>query len=449
MINLFKLQDIIIFPLCILLIIFFIKKIYKSEFQNFTLIESNILNVSIALKIGSLFSYPLVIMYMYNGVGDTVIFFKAITEMHENTIEDPMFFFQVFFSDYNVLNNEANLNYNNTYIKSFVNYSIVRIGYFFSLLTNNSYLGISTFLSIIPFTGCLSLYFYFRNLIFTHTKNKFSESFLISLIFLNPILQFWSNGLIKDGITLGCSSFFICFLCRMLFSNENKFKLIVLLVISSLGLLFIKPYILIILLLPSFFLVIHSSNMKPSLTKQSIIQYTLVFGAIIFSIVLSLKTGGKDSDRYNIYKINNQLSIHHDYVFSISQQQEGSTVYTFIDTKFSVRGIMTKFPHVITTILFRPFIWEKQTSILMTFTSFINLINLIGFILIFSKVGLIKVIKYLFSEPIILYFIVVIILYSYLICLTSPNFGTILRYKLPIIPLNAFILSFLISKIKM
>ena len=90
-------------------------------------------------------------------------------------------------------------------------------------------------------------------------------------------------------------------------------------------------------------------------------------------------------------------------------------------------------PLAISAGLFRPFIWEsrKITYILSALESvFLLVLSLI----VFFKIGPLKFVKILVQNPLITYCFLFAILFSLFVGISTLNFGSLVRYKIPCLP---------------
>ncbi|MCZ2444643.1 MAG: hypothetical protein LC101_12815, partial [Flavobacteriales bacterium] len=106
----------------------------------------------------------------------------------------------------------------------------------------------------------------------------------------------------------------------------------------------------------------------------------------------------------------------------------------------TLSGVLKKAPAAINAGLFRPYIWESK-SFVMLFSGLENL-----FLLLFTIYSFIKLRFRLFTEPfnnpILSFCFIFSILIAFIVGLTTANFGALVRYRMQILPF--FIIFFII-----
>jgi hypothetical protein len=120
---------------------------------------------------------------------------------------------------------------------------------------------------------------------------------------------------------------------------------------------------------------------------------------------------------------------------SVVQQNKGDAGSTYslgaIDP--SAFGLLKKVPAAINVTLFRPYLWEAR-SFIMIFAALESLFVLyISFITI-KRVGIMKSIWSVLGNGTLLFCLVYSFIFSIAVGISSSNFGTLMRYKIPSMP---------------
>src|SRR5690606_34806844 len=95
--------------------------------------------------------------------------------------------------------------------------------------------------------------------------------------------------------------------------------------------------------------------------------------------------------------------------------------------------------------LFRPYLWEVNNMV-MLLSALESLATLLLTLWIMFKVGLGNLFKYLISRPIISFCLLFAIAFSFAVGISTYNFGSLVRYKIPMFPFylaGLFILRYL------
>lgn len=97
-------------------------------------------------------------------------------------------------------------------------------------------------------------------------------------------------------------------------------------------------------------------------------------------------------------------------------------------------GLISKFPVATSAGLFRPYLWEAR-SFVMALGGMENLWLLLLALGTLYKAGPRFLVRCLSSIPILLMAFLFAIMFAFLIGVTTPNFGALVRFKIPLVPL--------------
>ena len=111
-----------------------------------------------------------------------------------------------------------------------------------------------------------------------------------------------------------------------------------------------------------------------------------------------------------------------------------------------INDLLPYFPNGIVATLFRPWIWEVKNPA-MLLSAIESLFFLLLTILVLIKGKVFNVFKLILSDPIIFSSIIYVVIFAGLVGLSTGNFGTLVRYKLPIMPFLGLSLFILYSKL--
>jgi hypothetical protein len=116
----------------------------------------------------------------------------------------------------------------------------------------------------------------------------------------------------------------------------------------------------------------------------------------------------------------------------VGEQQAGS-VYTFGDYDFSTGGMIRKAPMAVFTGLFRPVIWEVRNPV-MLLSALESLFMIVLLIRVIWKIGLSRFFSQIFSNPVVGFCMVFSLAFAFAIGISTYNFGSLVRYRIPLIP---------------
>src|SRR5204863_6610418 len=99
----------------------------------------------------------------------------------------------------------------------------------------------------------------------------------------------------------------------------------------------------------------------------------------------------------------------------------------------TVTGIISKMPSAINAALFRPYIWETY-NLTMLMSGIENLFLLIFTIYLTIKLRFYNLFRLMFRHRILFFTVYFSIFFAFSVGLTTSNFGSMVRYKIPAIP---------------
>jgi hypothetical protein len=262
-------------------------------------------------------------------------------------------------------------------------------------------------------------------------------------IFFIPSVFFWGSGILKDTITLGALGWATYAFAEIFLFRRNFLLGSTLLFLSFFMIYEIKIYILLCLVpaLMIWFYLSSIGKIKNMVIKTMILPFSVIF--LISGGYYSVKLIGEENHRYNLERLSYTAESTARWLSYVSEKQEGSG-YTLGDFDYSTTGILRKIPAAIWVTLFRPYLWEAKN--LVMFLSAIESLLLFIFTLIAVGSVIIKRrIAVLISNPIVVFCLVFSITFAFAIGLSTYNFGTLVRYKIPMMPFYIIAMFILLS----
>jgi hypothetical protein len=318
-------------------------------------------------------------------------------------------------------------------------YTVACISAFIGMFCATKYLIISVLVASISFIGVWLLFTYFAQQ-YSHLIKKIA----IAILFMpGPIV--WGSGLYKDSFcmfSIGC----LCYSTYILFEKRNfKMIQIILLLLSIYLLVVIKAYI-IAMLAPVLFLKIILTYKKKATTKSGgSIKFYLLFVIIGIS---ALYIGRKAVNSITVTPEDIIETIEHqkDYLLEMSLAQDGSA-YDLGDFDPSINGILKMFVPAVNVALFRPYPWESKSLIQLFNSGESTALLLLTLYLILSRNPL-KTIKSIYLDPNLIMCLTFALLFAFIVGVSTYNFGSLSRYKIPCTPFYMTFLMVLIFKDK-
>lgn len=343
----------------------------------------------------------LVYAFYYEG-GDTLVFFEKAKSLIE--LPKGEYFKEVFMTS--IPHEERSI------------LPITKITSLVLMITGSSYWLASVYFSLFSFAGA----FYFVKVLTTKYPALTNSASIAFLFF--PSIVFWSSGILKEGIVFGILTFMLGFFMTYLISKKMNLWHLALSVLGAWLIILIKYYIaavfLPILLIVFIISIIRGNNLLGK--THPIYQYVsfsiIALGAFYWATTIQFNL---DLSRvYSIIKAN-QVEI-----LKISDQ---ANTIKYLEESGSILMTPTNLLIALFSGLFRPLIPELS-SVAQIFASAENILILALFV-----IGLGRQVSLNNSDKILLAGLILFILtLSSLLAYSSPNFGTLARYKVYYMP---------------
>jgi hypothetical protein len=421
----FSFLEVLLAPIYIIVILTFARKIQgenidKNPAYNFFL-------KGLYLKIIGAISLCIVYLFYYGG-GDTLNYMADTQVFLRLGSNDLSVFFDILF---NGISKESYSNFNSSIGFPEYNYTkttewiVIRYSTLFSLIGLKLYIPTSILLAYFSYLGNFKLY-----LVFADTFPKIYKQLAIPLLFI-PSAAFWGSGILKDTFTFSAIGWFVyAFYCAFI-TKENVKKNIFILLLSAWVIISIKPYIF-IALLPgalTWFNFVRLKNIKSKFLRVLAMPFLLVVlgggGVFIMSQL------GSSLDKYS--SVDKALETAVVTQKDLKRVEYKGASFDIGDFDPSLAGIASKIPAAINAGLFRPFIWEARNPV-MIISGIENLIFLGLTIRLFFTLGLFGFFKRIGEYPLLIFSLVFALFFAFSVGLTTSNFGSLVRYKIPCEP---------------
>jgi len=386
--------------------------------------------------IGSII-FCVIYIYYYNKAGDTIAYFESSMALANLFNSDPQAYFEMLSLSPSV---EARTSFSDQtgYPYAYLYYDektfmIIKLISPIVIITGKSFLLSTLFIAYLTYSGVWKLYQLFHRY-FPEIKGRLA----IAVLFF-PSTVFWGSGILKDTFTLFGTSLFVHAIHKEFILKKKNFGNRIIIVLSAYLIMQIKPYILIALLPGTLFWIYYdrlSSGRGKLLLRLQIILF-FVAGMVIFS----LGTGGVSGFLDEILQ---DAAVKKNDLGQAYYEGSGADIGQFDGT---LNGAIKLAPKAIVMGLFRPFIWEVNSVVVML-SGLENFFLLVFLFYIIWRAGPGKFIKLIIKNPLILFCLLFSLLFAFIIGLSTSNFGALVRFKIPLIPFlisALFIIEFLSS----
>jgi hypothetical protein len=312
-------------------------------------------------------------------------------------------------------------------------YTIIRIAGFIDVFTLSTYSATALFFAVFSFIGSWMMF-----LTFYRERPHLMKGIAFATLFV-PSVFFWGSGLLKDTVTLACLGVSTYHIKEIFIHRRMNIVAIIIMLLSLYIIYAIKKYIL-LCFLPATILWIYSrylTSIRSILTKIILFPFMLFF--IVASSYLAIMKVGKDDARYNLSKIGETAKI---TAYDIAYQtgRDAGSTYTLGKLDGSIGGMLKLAPQAINVSLFRPYIWEVRNPLMVM--SALESFTLLLFTLYVIYKNRASFLKSAFN-PDVLFCFVFSITFAFAVGISTFNFGTLSRYKIPLLTFYLLALLFM------
>jgi hypothetical protein len=305
-------------------------------------------------------------------------------------------------------------------------YFVVRAAGLMALLTANNYWAIAMLFAAISFSGVWALY-----LTFYHLFPRLHGILAFAVLFI-PSVLFWGSGIMKDTITLGALGWLTYSFYRLFILKKIHPVWVLLFLLSAWVLYVVKIYILLCFLPSLIFWVAQAQLVRFPNPVLRIMLGPAVLGVAVFLAYFSMRRLGEEDPRYNLDRLMTTAQVTAEWIHYASEMEGGST-YTLGDFDFSPAGMARKFVPAVIVTLYRPFLWEAR-NVVMIFSALESLALLLLSFYVLFRAGPLNFIRQATSEPILVFCFLFALVFAFAVGVTSYNFGSLVRYKIPMLP---------------
>jgi len=263
-------------------------------------------------------------------------------------------------------------------------------------------------------------------------------------IFFIPSCIFWGSGLYKDTFTLTATLWILYSIMAISFEKRKIALNVFLILVNSYIIISIKPYIFVALMPAAMILFLYSSvqNIRNKALRVLVLPVgtavLLVGGLAIYSYV-SPSLGKYGSMDAMMEKL---VVTRQDFV---SNKTYSSNFFDIGEFEPTMGGIARKAPLAFIYGLFGPFPWQVANPV-MAISSLEGMLFLVLFIIALRNVLFRKGASKVLSDPVIIGFLIFSLMFIIFVGLSTANFGSLVRYRIPALPLFFFCVMYIIGK---
>jgi hypothetical protein len=289
---------------------------------------------------------------------------------------------------------------------------------FFCLLTQDNYWVAALYLSFISFLGIWRLIKY----ISAHYPGIKSVAIFAFLFF--PSIVFWTSGIIKESLAMAALCFVVLIFMKLYRADKVKITEWIPLLVSIWLLWNLKYYYLAILIPVASTTLVMKLIVCPRVKFQHV-AFEMLAWLGIFVIPLALVSRVHP----NFYPDRFLTVIVENYTLYQAKSDPGNMI-VFEDLRATPIAVLKNVPEAFFSSLFRPFLWEAGTLLQL-------LVAAENVVLLLLTLFTLRNCSKLFQSPdrlILFAMLVYVVLLGSFLALSTPNFGTLARYRTGFLP---------------
>jgi hypothetical protein len=306
-------------------------------------------------------------------------------------------------------------------------YAVVRVASIFDVLTFSTYSATAVLFAVFSFIGMWMLFLTF------YKSYPDLHRLLAAAIFFIPSVFFWGSGLLKDTLTLGCLGMATYAIHRVLVRHEFRVGLILLLLVALLGLYKVKIYILLVYL-PAAIVWVFLENLD---SLRSLVLRIMLFPSVITIATViayfAMIKASEDNAKYSVNAIARTAQTTA-YDIRYGTGKDAGSGYSLGELDGTFGSMISLAPQAIVVTLFRPYLWEVNNP-LMLLSSLESVVFILTTLTIMIRAN-IRIFR-VFLQPNIFFSLIFSLTFAFAVGVSTYNFGTLVRYKIPLLPFFA------------
>lgn len=309
-------------------------------------------------------------------------------------------------------------------------YAVVRLAGILDVFTFSTYSATAILFAVFSFIGMWLLFITFYG-----SYPDLHRQLALAMFFI-PSVFFWGSGLLKDTLTLGCLGMATYALHRIFVLRRMSVQNLVLFLIAFAGLYDVKIYILLVFL-PSAIVWIFLANLEyVRSTVLKVMLFPVVISCALTMAYFAMIKASEDNMKYSVNAIaRTAQSTAYDILYYTGK--DAGSGYSLGELDGSFGSMIRLAPQAIIVSLFRPYLWEVNNPLMLL--SALESAFLLAYTLIILFRENFRAFKAL-TQPDIFFALVFSVAFAFAVGVSTYNFGTLVRYKIPMLPFFALAL---------
>jgi hypothetical protein len=323
-------------------------------------------------------------------------------------------------------------NYNAVYFTG-ANLIIIKFVVVLNFLSFGNFITTSFLFSLLAFEGAWRLFIFFNRI--NPALIKYTA---ICFLFI-PTYIFWTSGIVKETISIFCLGFIAVSLYQIIISQKTILFHVVIIISLSVLLYNVKSYTIISYAPLLIYFLIKLRIVKS--IKHQFIKYALnvLFLAIVITGVVYFIDSENESFKEFQFDVVTETIESQQKQFKFQSEDATSSFALGVDFDPSILGLIKAVPFAITASFYRPFIWEAK-KITTLISAIESLVLLLITLFVIIRCGPLFFFKKILQDPMVLFCFLFAFIFGFFCGISTLNFGSLVRYKLPCMPFYLYFL---------
>jgi hypothetical protein len=301
---------------------------------------------------------------------------------------------------------------------------VVRLAVVFDLFTFSTYSATAVLFALIGFLGSWFLFLTFYDIAPAPHRWFAVASFFIPSVF------FWGSGIMKDTLTLAATGLVTYSAYQIFIRFRWKVIFLVVLLLSLYILYAVKIYIL-LTLVPGLIVWIFLSRLvriRSQMTRIVLLPFVVV--TVAFCCFFAVTKAAEDNPKYSLEALAKTAQITAYDIRYWTGRNAGSG-YSLGELDGTWRSMISLAPQAVVVALFRPFLWEVSNPLML-----LSALEAFAFLLLICYITLHPAFKIrrALRDPNVLFCLIFSLAFAFAVGVATYNFGTLVRYKIPMMP---------------
>lgn len=304
-------------------------------------------------------------------------------------------------------------------------YTVCAIMAVIMLFTFNTFLPTAIIVAAIAYSGIWALFRTFA------TKFPEQTKYIAIATLYIPSTIMWGSGIFKDTICMFSLGWMTYGAFRLLINRDFRFRTVAMTLLAFVLLAQIKLYILIAFVPAIIFWILATYSYKIRSGFVRFLMTTSIIAVCSFGFIYVMQEYSEAFGKYSLDKIAKTSYVISSYI----QEQSGDqgSAYNLGSIEPNAISMLSKFPMAVNVTLFRPYLWETR-KIIQLINAFEATIFLLITIKVFVSIGLKTFWRTVVADPTIQFCLIFTLIFAFAVGISSGNFGTLSRYRIPCLP---------------